>query len=75
MVFQNGQKLNIPSKYTKKLPTIQKGDGNDGEPDARQKLELDKKAQNWLELKNHGFFGMIFENIQSGPPKDVRGQI
>ena len=27
-----------------------KGDGNDGEPDARQKLEFEKKAKNWLEL-------------------------
>ena len=51
-----------------------KGDGNDGEPDARQKLEFEKKAKNWLELKDHGWFGMIFENIQSDPPKEVRGQ-
>ena len=29
--------------FTKK---IEKGDGNDGEPDARWKLELDKKAKN-----------------------------
>ena len=40
-----------------------KGDGNDGEPDARRKLEFEKKGQNWLELKNYGWFGMIFENI------------
>ena len=25
-----------------------KGDGNYGEPDVLQKLELEKKAQNWL---------------------------
>ena len=53
---------------------FQKEDGNDGEPDARQKLEFEKKAKNWLELKNYGWFGMIFENIQSDPPKEVRGQ-
>ena len=35
---------------------------------------LKKKAKNWLELKNSGWFGMIFENIQSDPPKEVRGQ-
>ena len=51
-----------------------KGDGNDGEPDARQKLEFEKKAKNWLELKNYGWFGMIFENIQSDLPNEVRGQ-
>ena len=52
-----------------------KGDGNnDGEPDTHRKLEFEKKAKNWLELKNHGWFGMIFENIQSDPPKEVRGQ-
>ena len=51
-----------------------KGDGNDGEPDARRKLELEKKTKNWLELKNHGWFGMIFENIKSDPIQEVRGQ-
>ena len=35
---------------------------------------LKKKAKNWLELKDYGWFGMIFENIQSDPPKEVRGQ-
>ena len=43
---------------------LQKGDGNDGEPDACQKLEMEKKAKNWLELKNYGWFGMIFEIIR-----------
>ena len=52
----------------------QKGDGNDGEPDARRKLEFEKKGQNWLELKNYGWFGMIFENIPSDLPNEVRGQ-
>ena len=29
-----------------------KGDGNnDGEPDTHRKLEFEKKAKNWLELK------------------------
>ena len=51
-----------------------KGDGNDGEPDAHRKLEFEKKGQNWLELKNYGWFGMIFENIQSDLPNEVRGQ-
>ena len=51
-----------------------KGDGNDGEPDARRKLEFEKKGQIWLELKNYGWFGMIFENIQSDLPNEVRGQ-
>ena len=45
-----------------------KGDGTDGEPDARRKLEFEKKDQNWLELKNYGWFRMIFENIQSDLP-------
>ena len=53
---------------------VKKGDGNDGEPDARRKLEFEKKGQNWLELKNYGWFGMIFENIQSDLPNEVRGQ-
>ena len=35
---------------------------------------LKKKSQNWLELKNYGWFGMIFENIQSDLPNEVRGQ-
>ena len=35
-----------------------KGDGNDGEPDTHQKLKLGKKAKNWLELKNVGWFGL-----------------
>ena len=26
------------------------GDGNDGEPDALEKLEMEKKSKNWLEL-------------------------
>ena len=51
-----------------------KGDGNDGEPDAHQKLKSEKKAKNWLQLKNYGWFGMIFKNIKSDPPKEVRGQ-
>ena len=54
--------------------SLEKGDGNDGEPDARRKLEFEKKGQNRLELKNHGWFGMIFENIQSDLPNEVRGQ-
>ena len=33
-----------------------------------------KKAKNWLESKNHGWFGMIFENIKSDPLQEVRGQ-
>ena len=54
---------------------LKKGDGNDGEPDACQKLEFEKKAKYWLELKNTcGWFGMVFEYIQSDPPKEVRGQ-
>ena len=51
-----------------------KGDGNDGEPGARQKLELEKKAKNWLEIRNGGWFGMILENIQSDLLKEVRSQ-
>ena len=51
-----------------------KGDGNDGEPDAHRKLEFEGKAKNWLELKNYGWFGMIFENIKFDLPKEVRGQ-
>ena len=51
-----------------------KGDGNDGEPDARQKLEFEKKAKYRLEFKNSGWFGMIFENIISDLLQEVRGQ-
>ena len=51
-----------------------KGDGNDGEPDARRKLEFEKKGQNWLELKDYGWFGMISENFKSDPLQEVRGQ-
>ena len=53
---------------------FRKGYGNDGEPDARWKLAFEKKAKNWLKLKNYGWFGMIFENIKSDLPKEVRGQ-
>ena len=49
-----------------------KGDGNDEEPDACQKLEFVKKAKNWLELKYHGWFGMIFENIKSSLQKHIK---
>ena len=42
-----------------------RGDGNDGEHDALQKLELGKKAKNWLEFKKCGWLGSYFENIQS----------
>ena len=35
----------------------QKGDGNEGEPDALVKLEMEKKTKNWLELKNCGWLG------------------
>ena len=35
---------------------------------------LKKKAKIWLELINYGRFGMIFENIQSDLPKEVRGR-
>ena len=52
-----------------------KGDGNDGEPDARRKLEFEKKAKIWLELINYGRFGMIFENIQSDLPKEVKAKV
>ena len=62
------------SFYYNRRMIFLKGDGNDGEPDARRKLEFEKKGQNWLELKNYGWFGMIFENIQSDLPNEVRGQ-
>ena len=35
-----------------------KGDGSDWEPYAHQKLKLGKKAKNWLELINFGWFGL-----------------
>ena len=70
---------------------FKKGDGNDGEPDACQKLEFEKQAkrgqrpqltsevtsktcQNDFKLHTCGWFGMIFENIQSDLPNEVRGQ-
>ena len=36
---------------------------------------MEKKAKNWLELKNYGWFGMIFKNIQSDHPKEVRAKV
>ena len=46
------------------MTKVEKGYGNDGEPDARQKFEIEKL--NW--------YGIKLKNIQSGPPKEVRGQ-
>ena len=51
-----------------------RGDGNDGEPDALEKLEMEKKAKNWLELKNCGWLGSYLKNIQSDLPNETRGQ-
>ena len=51
-----------------------KGDGNDGEPDALKKLEMEKKAKNWLELKNYEWLGSYLKNIQSDLPNETRGQ-
>ena len=56
------------------LLQILKGDGNDGEPDALEKLEMEKKAKNWLELKNCGWLGSYLKNIQSDLPNETRGQ-
>ena len=41
---------------------LQKGDGTDGEPDARRKLEFENKGQKLVGIKNYGWFGMIFES-------------
>ena len=60
--------------YGKLLILTLKGDGNDGEPDARRKLEFDKKRPKLVGIKNYGWFGMIFENIQSDVPNEDRGQ-
>ena len=54
--------------------SLVKGDGNDGEPDAHRKLEFEKKPKNWVKLKNYGWVWMIFKNIKSDPPKEVRGR-
>ena len=35
---------------------------------------ISKTGQNDFKLHSFGWFGMIFENIQSDPPKEVRGQ-
>ena len=56
------------------VQTALKGDGNDGEPDALEKLEMEKKAKNWLELKNCGWLGSYLKNIQSDLPNETRGQ-
>ena len=56
------------------LLKYQKWGGNDGEPDASQKLEFEKNDKNWLESKNCGRFGIRIENIQSDSSKEVRGQ-
>ena len=47
-----------------------KGDGSDWEPYAHQKLKLGKKGQKLVGINKW----IRFENIQSDPPKEVRGQ-
>ena len=37
-------------------------------------MHNEKLGQNWLELKNGGWFGVRIENIQFNPYKEVRGQ-
>ena len=49
-----------------------KGDGNDGEPDARQKTGIGKKKPKVVGFKN--LWMVRIENIQFDPPKEVRGQ-
>ena len=51
----------------------QKGDANDGKPDAFR-ISKSEKVQIWLEFQYYGWFGMDFENIQAEPPKEARGQ-
>ena len=51
-----------------------KGDGSDWEPYAHQKLKLGKKGQKLVGI-NKWMVWIRFENIQSDPPKEVRGQI
>ena len=51
----------------------QKGDANDGKPDAFR-ISKSEKVQIWLEFQYYGWFGMFFENIQVEPPKEARGQ-
>ena len=40
--------------------SLSKGDGNDGEPDTRHKLEFEKKAKYWLEFENSW---MVWDDI------------
>ena len=51
----------------------QKGDGNEGEPDALKKPEMEKKEKNWLELKNSGWLGSYLKNNQTDLPNETRG--
>ena len=60
--------------YSNNIIVTYKGDGNDGEPDALEKLEMEKKAKNWMELKNCGWLGSYLKNIQSDLPNETRGQ-
>ena len=45
-----------------------KGDGNDGEPDAHQKLEL-KKGQKLVGIKKLWMVRELFEKYSIRPPK------
>ena len=52
-----------------------KGNGNFGKPETYYVENwIWKKSQKLVKLKNLAWFGMIFENIQSDPPTEVRGQ-
>ena len=51
----------------------QKGDANDGKPDAFR-ISKSEKVQIWLEFQYYGWFGMDFENILAELPKEARGQ-
>ena len=52
---------------------FEKGDGNDGEPDALEKLEMEK-GQKLVGIKNCGWLRSYLKNIQSDLPNEARGQ-
>ena len=67
--------LKIFEKYLENFRKkyLEKGDANDGKPDAFR-ISKSEKVQIWLEFQYYGWFGMDFENIQAEPPKEARGQ-
>ena len=76
-IYNSSSSLDIVDNATLfhqvRIATAQKGDANDGKPDAFR-ISKSEKVKIWLEFQYYGWFGMDFENIQAEPPKEARGQ-